>query len=358
MRSQRSFYILAGVTIVMVAAAVMSQWSSRESASDLGPHLPGFESKIDQVNTVLIRTAAQSLRLERTGDGWVARDKNDYPANGERIRQLVLAVSGLQRVEKKTSNPERFAQIGLTDVDEQDSEAVDVTFQGEDDARLASLLVGKTHEFVQSGRSRYFVRNADETQSWLVEGALPPVLDDISEWLHKELLGPIEQADIRAVKVTHADGEQVSIHRDSGDEGTDFRLDGLSEGAEIDNQYSVNAIANTFQRLALKDIRDAGAGEAGEAVASVEAWTFDGVRIAADLTRLDKDYGVQLSAGYDPEQDSPDEAGEEGVNGEQLAADLNQRWQNRLFVVSQYTVDAIIPRQSDLVKQTDQSASQ
>ena len=356
MRSQRSFYILAGVTIAMVVAAAMSQWSSRESASDLGPHLPGFESGIDQVNTVLIRTAEQSLRLERTGDGWVARDKNDYPADGERIRQLVLTVSGLQRLEKKTSNPGRFAQIGLTDVDEQDSEAVEVTFQGEDDARLASLLVGKTHEFVQSGRSRYFVRNADETQSWLVEGALPLVLDDISEWLHKELLAPIEQSDIGTVKVTHADGEQVSIHRDSGDEETDFQLDGLSEGEVIDNQYSVNAIANTLQRLALKGLHDPGSTETGEEVATVEARTFNGVRVAVDFNKLEKDYVVELSAAYEPEQEQ--EVDEEGTNGEQLAAELDKRWQDRKFVVSQYTVDAIIPRRSDLVKQADQTASQ
>lgn len=357
MSNRRSFYVLLGVTIAMIAAAVFSQWHSKEPASSYGLLLPGFESKIEGVKAVNIHTAGSSLRLERTGDGWVARNKNDYPADGARIRQLILTVSGLQRLERKTSNPERLARLDLADVDEPASKAVQVTFLAENDEPLADILVGKTHEFVQSGRSRYFVRNAADTQSWLVEGALPPVLKDVSEWLHKELLTPIDKADIRSVKVTHANGKQVSIHRDTGDEATDYQLDGLSKGQEIDNAYSVNAIANTFQRLALKDVREAGSAKTGEEVATVEALTFDGVRVVADFSKVGKDYGVQLSASYEPEQGRADNK-EEGKTGEQLAADLNQRWHDRLFVVSQYTVDAILVRQSDLIKETDRTASQ
>ncbi|MDZ7840601.1 MAG: DUF4340 domain-containing protein [Gammaproteobacteria bacterium] len=341
MRAGKGFYVLVGVTIAMVAAAVMVHRSPDDSMSSHGLHVPDLAHRADAVHTVLIRTADAELRLERTDEGWVARSKTGYPADAERIRQLVLGVSQLERLERKTANPDRLGRLDLRDIDVAGSRAVRVSLLTADGTTLADVLVGKTHDFQQEARSRYFVRDAGDSQSWLVEGWLPPVLEELSSWLERRLMPGIGESALASVTVTHTDGETVTIRREGG-EVKDFRLSGLSGGETIDSQYKVNAIAETLRRLSLKDVRDAGAA-LGETIARIEAVTFNGVRIIARIGTGEPDYPVGLEARYEGETDTE--------RGEQLASTLDDRWRGRWFVVSQYALDDVLVRREDLVKQ-------
>lgn len=342
MRAGKGFYVLLGVTIAMVAAAVIVHRSPDSSLSSHGLHVPDLASRADAVQAVLIRTAEAELRLERENEGWVARSKTGYPADVERIRQLVLGVSQLERLERKTANPDRLRRLDLRDIDVPGSRAVRVSLLTADGTTLADVLVGKTHDFEQEARSRYFVRDAGDPQSWLVEGWLPPVLEELSSWLERRLMPGVEESALASVTVTHGDGESVTVRRE-GREEEDFRLPESPGGESIDSQYKVNAVAETLRRLSLKDVRDAGA-ETGETIATIEASTFDGVRIIARVGAGDPDYPVRLEARYD---------GESGTGGgEQLASALDDRWRGRSFVVSQYALDDLLVRREDLVKQT------
>lgn len=363
MRSTRSFYILVVLTIAVVAAAVLSQRSGRESGPSYGLQLPDLREQVDAVHAVVIRTAEGTLRLERTDDGWVARSKDGYPADAVRIRHLVLGLSGLQRIEKKTSKPDRLDELELSDVDKPGSKATEITLLADDDRKLAGLLVGKTQDFQASAKSRYFVRDTGESQSWLVEGTLPPVVGDLSDWLAQKLMAEVGDSDIRSISVTQTGAQTVTVRRDSADTN-DFQLAGLADDEKISNQYSVNAIPETFRRLSLKDVKTDGAVDDGEPILTVDAVTFDGVRIEARFGQLKPDYTVRLKASYDPDSDRSAEKSGSGAaggedeseekkqapGGEQLARDLNRRWGNRVFVLSQYSIDALKTKHADLVK--------
>lgn len=365
MGGKRSFYVLVAVTIVVVAAAVFSRRPGHESSPSYGLQIPELPSQVDAVHAVVIRTADGSMRLERTAEGWVAASKDGYPADASRIRHLVLGLSRLQRLEKKTSDPERLAELELTDVDRSGSRATEIALLADDDRKLADLLVGKTQDFEASSESRYFVRNAREPQSWLVEGTLPPVVGDLSDWLEQKLLAGIGKSDIQSISVVRSGSKTITVQRESADL-TDFHLAGLAEDEKIDNQYSLNAIPATFQRLSLKDVKNAASMKNDTVLFTVEAVTFSGVRITARFGRLEPDYSVRLSASYDPAlaaggetkaqaggdgQDGGKDAGKDrGPDGEQLARELNLRWQNRYFVVSQYALDALMVKRADLLK--------
>lgn len=356
MRSKKAFYTLLAATIVMVAAAVIaSRQTAREPASSHGLHAPDLASRVDAVRTVEIRTADSLLRLERTGDGWVARNKSDYPAAADRIRQLVLGLSRLKRLDRKTEDPERLHRLELRDVDEAGSKAVEIVLlTGKGDA-VADILVGKTQDFQQAGRSRYFVRDAGNPQAWLVEGVLPPVLGEIANWLDQALLPGIGEPDLRSVTVSHADGGSITVRRKSG-EADDFRLAGLSDGEEINSRYSVNAIPRTLRGLSLKDVRAADV-ELDEEIATVEASTFNGVRIVARIGSADPDFEVRLRAVHEPDQERGGDGEEARNGGQRLADELNRRWRGRSFVVSQYALDALLVRRADLIKKTEEPAT-
>jgi len=391
MRNKRSFYILVVITIVVVAAAFLSRRSSQETGPTYGLQLPKLGSEVDAVTAVTITKADDSVHLKRTDQGWVASSKGDYPADGERIRHLVLGISDLQRLEKKTSNPDRYPELQLADVDKDGSKAVQITVLGKDDRTLADLLVGKTQDFEASAKSRYFVRNAGDPQSWLVEGTLPPVIGDISDWLEQKLLPGVKETGFQSVTTTQPDGEKVTVNRDSADSNS-FNLVGLAADEKIDNQYAINAIPETFQRLSLKDVKKIDSLKDNSVALTVEGLTFNGVHIVAKFGHLDPQYSVRLHADYEAghdlsgkktaqgagdkaqesaaEQGSGDDKAQDGagdekaggkkeqsIGGKELAKSLNRRWRGRFFVVSQYSLDALEMRHSDLVKKPKKASS-
>jgi len=356
MRSRKGFYVLVVVTVVMVAAAVVSRQPADEPAASYGLHAPGLAARADEVRTIEIRTAGDTLRLARAEDGWTARSETGYPADAARIRQLVLGLGNLHRLEKKTSDPERLQRLELTGVDQPASKAVRVTLLAEGGDALADVLVGKMQDFQQDGRSRYFVRDADDPQAWLVEGSLPPVLEDTVNWLQQALMPGVEAAGLRRVGVTHADGESVEIIRDTPDDDN-FRLAGLSDDEGPGSQNAINALARTLRGLSLKEVRGVGA-EPDDPAATVEALTFNGVRIVARIASGEPDYRVRLSAAYEPDGDREAGDGEGRPGGEALARDLNDRWRGRVFVVSQYALDSLLVRRADLVEQSGSSQAQ
>jgi hypothetical protein len=400
MRNKKSFYVLVAITIVVVVAAFLSQ-PSQETGPTYGLQLPKLGSEVEAVRSVTITKADDSVQLKRTDQGWVASSKDDYPADGDRIRHLVLGISDLQRLEKKTSNPDRYPELQLADVDKDSSKAVQITVLGKDDRKLADLLVGKTQDFEASAKSRYFVRNAGDPQSWLVEGTLPPVIGDISYWLPPKLLPGVKETGFQSVTVTQPDGEKVTVNRDSADSNS-FGLVGLGADEKIDNQYAINAIPETFQRLSLKDVRKIDSLKDNTVALTVEGLTFNGVHIVAKFGHLDPQYSVRLHADYEAghdlsgkktaqgagdetkdkaqdkaqegvakqgsedkkAQDGADAGGEkaggkkeQSIGGKELAENLNRRWRGRFFVVSQYSLDALKMRHSDLVKKPKTASS-
>jgi len=357
MQSRRSFYILLAVTVLVVVAAVMSQRSTDEAPVSYGLHAPELGDRIDAVRVVEIETGADSLRLVRTHDDWLAENRGGYPANADRVRRLVLGLSRLRRLEKKTSDPERYAPLELRDIEEPGSKAVRFRLLDADGEALAAILVGKTQDFQAGGRSRYFVRHAADAQSWLVEGSLPPVLDETRNWLQQDLLAGVDEGDIRSLTVSHPDGETVTIRRsDPGQD--DFELAGLAEGAELDSRSAVNAVADTFRGLSLEAIAEQAPGSDAATAATVEATLFNGVRIEATVREAEQDYRVRLWADFDPGRDTlaGDDGQESGQGGGvQLADRLNRRWQDHWFVVSRYSLDALLVKRPGLLK-SDEAA--
>lgn len=350
MRSRRSFYILLGVTLVAVMAAVLSQRGTDPARPDHGLHAPHLAEKTDAVRVVAIRTTTDTMRLVRTEDGWLVTNKANYPADAGRIRQLVLGMSRLRRLERKTSDPARHTRLELSDVDQPGSQATRIELLDAGGRSLAALLVGKTEDFQAAGRSRYFVRDAGDDQTWLVEGVLPPVLGEMRNWLQQDLLAGVDDGTLRTLTVTRAGASALTVGRDTVD--ADLELVDLADGERLDSQHAVDAIADTFRGMSLKDFADNESARRAEPVATVEAVTFSGVRISADIRQGDPDYLVRLDAAHDPGLAADEDARQAG---EALVERLSQRWEDRWFVVSQYALDGLLVERADLLEASGSS---
>jgi len=352
MRSRRSFYMLLAVTLAAVIAAVLSRPAHEPAPTRHGLHAPALAGQAEAVQVVEIRTAADFLRLTHNEDGWLAANRGDYPADAGRVRQLVLGLSGLRRLERKTADPARHPRLGLGGVDTPGSRATRIDLLDGGGARLYAILVGDTQDFEANGRSRYFVRDAGDDQTWLVEGVLPPVLDELHHWLQQDLLAGVEAQDLRSLTVTRDGGKSLTVARDAA--GSALTLAGPMDAGRRANRHAVDALADTFVGLSLKGFAGGEAAGQGVPVAMVEARTFDGLRVTAEIRRGEPDYLVRLAAEHQPgraaaaDSDAP-------PGGELLAQRLNERWRERWFVVSQYALDALLVARADLVEENGAS---
>ena len=109
--SQRNVLILLGVLVVLVALVLVGQRSESPSSGNGALFVPSLEPALNDIERVTITKANNEtvVTLERKPDGWVATNKNDYPADVGKLRQGLQALAEARILEKKTSNAELYS---------------------------------------------------------------------------------------------------------------------------------------------------------------------------------------------------------------------------------------------------------
>ncbi len=388
MRNAKTLVILLLVTIAVAAAAFFARDQSVQTDLAGEPLFPDLLAGINDTAAVTLQTGGETMTFKPEGERWGLAERGGYPVDQEGIRELLLGLAQLKRIEAKTSNPERYVEIGLEDPAQEDSAATRLTVSDASGAATADVIVGD-RKLGRGGQSKtqLYVRLPDDPQSWLAEGNLPDKTD-ASEWLEAEVLS-LEEDRIREARVVHADGEELLVSR--GDAAVqDYTLAGLGEDEQTKSSYEVNSVATSFAMLELEDVRAREPDkEYPEPQLTASMETFDGLRVSMEVLELDGERLARLSAEHFPVEseepasaeataEEPDATGtnEETVEAEDAgaettsaeaaeaeepesdttpstaeeAASLNERWQGWLYEVTEYQLNAITKRRADLVE--------
>nr|VFK22239.1 MAG: protein of unknown function (DUF4340) [Candidatus Kentron sp. LFY] len=398
MRKSNSFLILALVTVVVVMATIYVQRESGKAAVEEGFLFPDLSEKLDRTAQVRISKGVSVVELHRQGkDAWSVRDRADHPANLAKIYELLLGTAGLERLEQKTRNPERYARLGLAETANGDEQgAMRVVMQDEQGVTLADYFIGKRSTAKgRRARDEMYVRIQDDPVVWLVEGILPYGVET-TDWLRGEIL-TLDEKRIRGVRITHPDGEEVIVGRDDR-EATDYRLIGLPQSAKP-RPYLVNGIASDMAKLRLQDVRsiediDLSDGKRGT---KIRLTTFDGMHITMKTWQFGQDTLARFDAGFDPKLIEPDpekpqaaegdtpiaadsgnendaakketgknQKGPEGISSveakrhdresvEKEVDTLSERWRDWAYILPQYRLNNLTKRMDDLIEKTAES---
>lgn len=365
MRS-KTLVMLALVTVVIVLAAVVVRQQSTAIPQQGKALFPELLTRINDVTEVKGTSVEGSYTLQLRDGRWVVKEKDAYPADTDKVRQLLFGLGQLRRVEPKTSNPELYDQIGVQDVDAKGAVSLQIKLSDAKGKTLAEIIVGK-HQLSKAdlNQREYFVRPPGDPQSWLVEGKLPEDKSPLN-WLRKDILG-LDPGRVREVRVTHADGQHLTLRR-KNPSTADYELVGLPTGAEIESPYAINSIADTLTNLALDDVRPATAVDfKNKDLLSVELSTFDGLRVSMQAIKDGKSDFARFSASFDPSLiEKADSAKQETMAAtasetkksplrqaddvRKEVEELNARWHGWVYVVPGYRVDTIAKKKSELIK--------
>ena len=346
--SKKGILILFVVTVVVIAAAGLIRAPSQNTGQAAeGAYFPGLLDRSNEVAKVIIKDGETATTIVKAGDQWTVVKKGNYPASMDKVRELVIGLARLQRLEGKTRNPDLYAKLELDDISNPGATSKLVQLMSGSDQSMAVLIVGKEKlNQGNSSRRQFYVRSPGDAQAWLVEGSLPDMEGAVA-WMEASIFGP-DTGQIRAITVS-TEGESWTVARESP-ESEVYTLDAVAADEEVDSQYAINEIARSFSDLTFENVRPVSQVEEGSLNTNVVAETFDGVRIVLALDKEAEQYYGRFKAEYMP----PGEPEDSIANN---VKQWNALWRSREYALQDYQVESIIVSRQNLIKADSDTAT-
>lgn len=282
--NQKTLIGLAVAALVAIVIAFAVDRSNRPRSENGGEApaayvVPALRDHVNDVDKIVI-TGADSkpvVTLTRGANGWSIAEKNGFPADTGKLRELLLKLADAQILEQKTSNKDKYASLGVEDVSAKDAKGVEVELGGLQ--KPVKLIIGNSN---QHGGT--FVRRDGEAESWLASGSL--VVDKKTEnWLRKDL-ADIAATRISSVDITRPDGKIVRLAK-TAEGDANFKLADIPKGREAGSDYAINGPASTLGGLKFEDAVPAKDAPPAEKPLKARFATFDGLIV--DVTAWEKD---------------------------------------------------------------------
>ncbi|MBZ0172803.1 MAG: DUF4340 domain-containing protein, partial [Phycisphaerales bacterium] len=230
---------------------------------------PTLAERGQAASRIEIVTGEKTVELTRDGDGWRVENKGGYPADADRVRQLVTTLSELRTDEAKTTLPERHALLsvqwpdgGEKGADEYAPRPTLVRISDGAGEPIAAIVLGATS--YSGGTTRQYARLLGNDQAWLLS-ARADVPTDAMRWLNARFV-ELPRESVRRVTITHPDGESVSLSREDA-EG-DFVVEDIPENMAPISEGLANRVGSALAFVNFTDV-ETDPGDPGDAVTSV-----------------------------------------------------------------------------------------
>jgi hypothetical protein len=302
MKTKTLYILIAAAVLALIVAVIMNHSSAPQSdvAAQAKPLLPGLKEHVNDVSGITLTGAGNKtlLTLRRDKDGWVIAEKSNYPVDMTKVREFLLKLSQATLLEQKTSNPKRYAELGVDDVKDSDAKGVLVDIAGL--PQPSKLIVGN---YNGGGGGGTFVRRDGDAQSWLANENLT-VAKNAADW-EKRDLADIAATRLRSVTLTSGDGKTLKIYKDQPSDAN-FKIADVPKGREASSEFAANNLGSTLANLKADDVAAAKDMPPSDKPNKAQYVAFDGVHIDTTLWQKDnKDY-AQFTASLDADAANTD----------------------------------------------------
>jgi hypothetical protein len=347
----RSLILLVLVTVAtVIAAAVAVLGRDRpETAVAAGERLfPDLADRIDRLAALGVRNRNGTVTIRRGETGWELVERAGYPVSFEKVRETVLGLATLEKVEAKTRRPDLYPRLGVEPPDAEGAASRELSLLDADGGVIARLIVGKP-VFGLGGEGGLYVRLPDEDRAWAVRGSLDPG-DEPRDWVERTLLD-LEAGDIVRIAVTHPDGERLTIVREP-EAGGPLALAGIPPGRRLARADELRALASVVADLSLEDFRPASeVAVVEEKAVRARFLRRDGLAVA--MTVADAEDGKWLVVEAEVDYSAAAARAEQTSGTDdaaQEAARINARAGGWAFKVLSWKVGPLLKRAADLTE--------
>lgn len=295
--NKNTLIVLAAVTItVAIAAAVVTQQQRSPTELRKEALLPRLVADINEAASISITGNRHKTLLERENDTWTIANSDDYPALQDKVRNLIIDLSELTTLERKTRNPELYYRLDVQDPSEPDSKAVRVMVADQGGSTLADVIIGKPRiSRVTNIQTGLYVRKPDEPHAMLVEGSVG-VAAEKTAWFNPNIID-IPAMRIMEISIRHPDGSILRAFRNSPEQ--DFQLADLPENRRVASRTVLNRFGSVLHEVRADDVRAVDAFTFPASTIESEIRTFDGMRVAVNATTIDDRHYAHFEFRYD-----------------------------------------------------------
>jgi hypothetical protein len=297
---QSSLFALFGATVIAVVIAVLVSLGGSTAANDPRinqPVLADLPKRLDQIARLTVIHGDAKTTLLRDQSGWIVEQKDDYPADAGKIRQILLGLAALRYAEPKTAKPALYSRLDLDDPDKKGSDAQLITLSDAKRQLMGEIIVGKRrYDIFGGGNDGIYVRKPGEVQSWLADGSLTLPTGTL-DWLDREIT-MIKADRIAAARFVAPDNAVVVIARDKP--GAPFALaGGVPKGQKLKSADALTDLARALDYFSLDDVAPAMTVPfPDKGISQAVYTTFDGLSLTVSMIERDeiaKDNGKDVT---------------------------------------------------------------
>ncbi len=249
------FLRLLGITVAGAIIAVCLWIYSPDYGSDkeFGQKLfPDVFDKINDTAVLSIEHDGKTLTFMRDPVGtWRTVEYSNYPADKERIRNSLLGLASLEKVEKKTAVADFYPEIRVED-SAPGAMSYLVTLLNADGEQILHLLVGKTVTGFNWDGQGHFVRVPGDPQAWLVRGALD-VTGDFYSWTDTRLLPQVTKDSLNFVSILSLEDRRMIAFSRMNDHREWEAVDASDPYISKDDSY-LKEMTDTLSSLEFLDV--------------------------------------------------------------------------------------------------------
>ncbi len=312
MNRKQFLVIIAVLAVLVVAAAAVllsdrSGWKTTETRAGQKV-IPGL--KISEVAEIAIRNASGELHLVKGTGGWSVRERADFPADTDRIGELLIKLAELKIVQDEILPENQRARLQLVEPKDQATQDSGTLLELKDakGASLDRLLLGKkvlrNTEVASPARGedaaagRYLVAGKDAGRMLAVSEPFTQVEPRADAWLVKDLIR-IDQ--VKSLTATGRDGKpRWTVTRDS--ESADWKFAGSKEKPDL---QKATDLASSVSWMNLVDVvaDPANAGTGLDRAVVIRVQTFDGPAYTLRIgNEAGGNYYVGVAAAGEPQK--------------------------------------------------------
>lgn len=292
-----SLTILFIVTVVMVLLMLVTIYRAEDNNDDFGLLFPDLYEQLSQVNQIQFSSSEDQFSLQREGEDWYINDHFNYPANFDDVKRMLIDMSEAKVLERKTDNPDQYEVIGVegAEPDVAGGESLEIMLSNGDE-HIAGLVLGDTRDVtLETGPKQFFVRRADEQESWLVQGYLQisPVM---LNWIQGEILN-LARERIAKVEIIQPNGNKAVLVN----LGEKDKFGTPEQGKNTTFKYEQLGydIAGSLHQMRMEDVQPVKQFSRGDAeVVTAKFTTFDGLVVTSETSFSDGFYYATFDAEF------------------------------------------------------------
>jgi hypothetical protein len=352
--------IVLGVAGIYFQVSRSASWNETKTDHRFFKNLP-----INDIAKIQIRSSGATVTLEKKSNIWSVAERNDYPADFDKIRELTRTLWELKPVREIEIGPSQFGRLKIEAPGQGGDSGIEVDLKGENDAPIGSLILGKMMEQGEDATrgvaGRFIFNSSTKDRVYLVSetfATIEPV--NIGSWLDKAFISPGE---LQEIEQSSGSNNQVwRIVRDTPK--GDWKLLEAQNGEILEKTFA-QALANFSPNFV--DVRPSSSSTDETGLNEpflVQLKTFDGFKydLAIGKSGPDKTRYLKftVSAELNPTRtgapgESPDDKKKKDEEFDKKLADLRQRLENEkklehwVYLVPDWSLDQLLKRRDEIV---------